>query len=89
MTKNNAISGGGEMTEKEQEEQEEQIVLLKSGDFTIAYHDSGYCSLHVGKKPYSKLPQKNIGEFDGCSVGYIPDIVQMLVRVLGGKVVTI
>lgn len=67
----------------------EIIELLKSGDFTIAYHDSGYCCLYQGKIPYSKLPEESIKEFEGTTKGYIPCEVELLVVALGGKVSSI
>ena len=65
---------------------EKQIIdLLKSGNFTIAYHDSEYCCLYKGKLKYEDLPEDGeVAEFDDVN-GYIPDIVELLVKALGGK----
>ncbi len=64
------------------------IELLKSGNFTIAYHDSDCCYLYKGKMTYDQLSEKNAKEinFDGMSDGYIPIEVEYLVEALGGKV---
>ena len=69
---------------------EKQIIdLLKSGNFTIAYHDNEYCCLYKGKLEYDNLPEDGeIAEYDD-SRGYIPDIVDILVKALGGKAETI
>lgn len=64
------------------------IEILKSGDFTIAYHDNGYCNLYKGKFEYDDLKGKPI-EFDDWEDGYTPDVVKQLVEALGGKVVSI
>lgn len=66
----------------------EIIKLLRSGNFTIAYHDSDYCCLYKGKMAYEELSEKNSKEinFDGMSDGYIPIEVEYLVEALGGKV---
>lgn len=66
----------------------EIIKLLKSGNFTIAYHDSDCCYLYKGRMSYDELAEKNAEEinFDGWSDGYIPIEVEYLVEALGGKV---
>jgi len=63
--------------------------LLKSGNFTIAYHDKDYCCLYEGKFKYDDLPED--GEFAEfyCSDGYAPKIVKFLAEALGGKVISI
>ena len=64
---------------------EHQIMeLLKSGDFTIAYHDRGDCSLYKGKYDYKSLPKKSVAEFCGDHNGYCPEIVEILSKALGG-----
>ena len=64
--------------------------LIKSGNFTIAYHDCGYCCLYKGKLKYDDLPEDGkVKEYEGEYDGYIPDVVKELVSVLGGKVITI
>jgi hypothetical protein len=69
----------------------EQVTkLLKSGNFTIAYHDSDYCCLYEGQYEYDDLPEEGeIASFDGTTDGYISEAVEVLVKALGGKVVTI
>lgn len=70
------------------------IETLKSGNFTIAYHDNCFCTLHIGKFTYDELPtdkhgelisKHTFGEYDG----YAPDEVKLLAEALGGKVVSI
>ena len=64
--------------------------LLQSGDFTIAYHDNGVCSLYKGKFDYEDLNKaKEFSSYDQCSEGYIPDVVEELVKALNGKVESI
>ena len=64
--------------------------LLKSGNFTLAYHDNGYCCLYKGKLAYDKLPEDGeLASYDDNTEGYIPDEVSALVKALGGKVETI
>ena len=65
------------------------IKLLKSGNFTIAYHDSGECTLYKGHKAYEDLPEDGIADFGGQTDGYIEDVVELLVEALGGKTETI
>lgn len=72
------------------------IELLKSGNFTLEYHDSQACNLYAGKHKHEDLTDdegepalKVFDEFDGRSDGYIPAEVEALVKALGGKVVTI
>lgn len=62
------------------------IEILKSGDFTIAYHDSDYCDIYMGKHNYEDLPEKPIKECEDKYIGYIPEVVELLVKALGGKV---
>lgn len=66
------------------------IELMKSGNFTIAYHDNGQCSLYKGKFEYDDLPEKSEHDFEyGDSEGYTPHVVQLLVKALGGASETI
>lgn len=65
------------------------IKLLKSGDFTIAYHDNGSPYLYKGKHEYDDLPEKELYQFDDGHDGYIPEVVYMLVKALGGATETI
>lgn len=68
----------------------EQLKLLKSGDFTIAYHDNGQCTLYKGKHEYDSLPEKGVADYyDHDGEGYLPPIVQLLVDALGGASETI
>ena len=62
------------------------IKLLRSGNFTLTYHDNGACDIYKGHVEYEKLPKKSLATFAGCSDGYIPDEVAILVEALGGKV---
>lgn len=66
--------------------------ILRSGDFTLAYHDNQHCTLHRGRRKYDidmATVSNQVAEFYGQSDGCIPDEVVMLVRALGGKVVSI
>ena len=67
--------------------QDELIKLLKTGNFTVAYHDNGYCIIYKGRHEYDDLPKKNIYiPHDMWDVGYAPHIVVLLAEALGGKV---
>jgi hypothetical protein len=70
----------------------EIIKLLKSGDFTLAYHDNGYCEVYRGKIEYDDIAGADlqpVGSFDSSeNNGYIPAEVSALVNALGGKAVT-
>lgn len=61
------------------------LELLRSGDFTISYHDNGYCSLSKGHHKYSDEVD-TIKDFDNNETeGYVPSVVALLVKALGGK----
>lgn len=63
------------------------IELLKTGDFTIAYHDSGYCTIYKNRLSYENLPEDGeVYECDCDMDGYIPAEVSLLVKALGGRV---
>lgn len=68
------------------------LEVLKSGDFTLYYHDNGYCSLYPGKIKPSQMDEENknyvnpIYEFNGCTNDYTPEEVSYLVKALNGKV---
>ena len=62
--------------------------LIKSGNFTIAYHDNGDAFLYEGKHTYERLPEEEVYHFTEND-GYIPEVVSALVAALGGKSVTI
>jgi hypothetical protein len=61
--------------------------LLRSGDFTIAYHDNGQCSLYKGRHKYDDLPKEEFASFDMNDNynGYAPAIVVFLVKALKGR----
>ena len=65
------------------------IELLKSGDFTIAYHDNDSPYLYKKKLEYDDLPEKEYYQFDSNHDGYIPEVVFLLVKALGGATETI
>lgn len=69
---------------KEYMKHEEIIKLLKSGDFTIAYHDRDGCSLYKGRHEYKNLPEKEVKIEDVDGNGYTPYIVELLIEALGG-----
>lgn len=62
--------------------------LLKSGKFTLAYHDNGRCTIHKGLFPdYEETTEETqIAEFDCEDDGYAPYIVILLASALGGNV---
>jgi hypothetical protein len=70
----------------------ELVELLKSGDFTLGYHDNGYCEVYRGRIEYDDINEKDlqpVGSFDSSeNEGYIPAEVAALVKALGGKAVT-
>lgn len=68
---------------------EKTIELLKSGNFTIAYHDNGDAVIYKGHYEYDNLPKKEIYSPEDQFNGYIPEVVEMLVKALNGKVDTI
>lgn len=64
--------------------------LLKTGKFTIAYHDRGCCTIHKGHIEYDEIPEKEVDQDMPEGIcGYIPGEVEMLVEALGGKVVSV
>lgn len=75
----------------------EALAVLKSGNFSIHYHDNGSGSIYRGRFDYDKLqdkegndanPGEEILQFDNSSPledGYVPGIVKILVEALGGK----
>ena len=65
--------------------------FLKSGNFTLVYHDNQACTLYKGKlKDTDEINDKTkvIIEYGGSSEGYTPDEVEDLVKALGGKVLS-
>jgi hypothetical protein len=71
--------------------EKEIVALLKSGDFTIAFHDRGECSIYRGKFKYEKLPEKEdyTIQMGAGQEGYAPDVVLFLCMALGGKCISI
>lgn len=64
------------------------IAMLRTGNFTLAYHDNQYCVLYRGHHDYDHLPKREITLPPGGE-GYIPVEVELLVEALGGKVETV
>lgn len=62
------------------------IELLKSGNFTLHYHDNGACDLYKGIHK-EILPNKEIASFSlgFNNEGYLPKEVELLVKALGGE----
>jgi hypothetical protein len=62
------------------------VEIMRTGDFTIAYHDNDGGCFYKGKHKYEDLPDDADYDFDvyGQS-GYLPEAVELLVRALGGK----
>lgn len=85
------------MTKKKQavSNDDRAIAILKSGKFTIAYHDTDCAVLYKGHHEYDELgddagrPAVKEVEFDDFSNSYTPAIVELLVRALGGRVCSI
>ena len=67
------------MTEKE------IIKLLKSGNFTIAYHDNCAPFLYQGRCTYEELDSAEEIEYEDFDDGYCPAIVALLVKALNGN----
>lgn len=70
------------------------IALLKSGDFTIIYWDSGEATLYQKKwdkkeefvrDDYETMNKFIVETNDYGNNGYLPQIVQLLGEALGGK----
>ena len=67
---------------------ENLVQLLKSGNFTVAYHDNQEGAIYQGRADNcNKLPEDdkvdNFALWD--NEGYLPYIVRVLVEALGGK----
>lgn len=69
--------------------QKELIEILRSENFTLAYHDNGDCYLYVGKFKYEDLPELEDYRFDNNYDGYAPEVVVMMAKALSGRVVSI
>lgn len=63
------------------------LALLRSGNFTLLYHDNGSCTLYKGKHVYEDATEDDECEnFDtNQHEGYLPREVMLLVSALGGK----
>ena len=69
------------------------IKLLKSGNFTIYYHDNQACSIYRGKLSQEEIEKcdeehnnTHIPVYDPMDEdGYLPEITKLLTQVLGGK----
>lgn len=72
--------------------EEEIIKLLKSGDFTIIYWDSGEATLYEKKwdkeKEFDRDDYETMNKFEvklsNFENGYCPVIVELLAKALGG-----
>jgi len=71
--------------------QAQVIAIMKTGDFTIAYHDNIVISFYKGKHEYDNLPEKEDYVFNSTytGYGYIPEEVYCLTMALNGQVETI
>lgn len=66
-------------------EEKEVIELLRSGNFTVAYHDNDAPCLYKGKWKYEDLEEEKEEVVISCMTdGYCPYIVELLVKALGG-----
>ena len=61
------------------------IELMKSGDFSLMYHDNGYCTIHKGHIKYEDS-ETGVIELPDKEFGYVPSEVVLLVKALKGKV---
>lgn len=61
------------------------LELLRSGDFTVSYHDNATPGLYKGKWKYEDLEDAEEIELANWEDGYCPQIVSLLVEALGGK----
>lgn len=68
--------------------------LLKSGNFSVHYHDNGSGSIYENRFEYEdfqdmegndRSPGREVFEFGNDEQGYLPYIVKLLVEALGGK----
>ena len=80
-------------------QEKELISVLKSGDFTVSYHDNQACIIYKGKyKEASDCPNVwdendenelecnvNFWDMEESFDGYTPEVVYYLVKALGGK----
>lgn len=68
------------------------IKLLRSGNFTLIGQDSDRIDLHKGHINYGEIIDEDGDvnseevEYEDIEVGYIPGIVVLLVKALGGNV---
>ncbi len=70
--------------------QKQVIELLKTGNFTIAYHDNGSPYLYKGHMTYEELEEEgDTYDFPNDFLGYCPEVVELLVKALGGKALSI
>jgi len=70
--------------------QKQAIDLIKSGRFTIAYHDNGYACLYEGKYDYEDLKEDSeVYTFEQNYDGYISEEVFILIKLLKGNCVTV
>ena len=70
------------------------VELFKTGDFTIIYWDSSSPTIYKGKWNYNKEFEKDdykemnkheVKMDEDWDSGYLPTIVELLTRALGGK----
>lgn len=66
---------------------EKQLIkLLKTGNFTVLYHDNGSCGFYKGKFKYDDPKErKPILSCDCQFDGYLPKEVELLIKALGGS----
>ena len=73
--------------------EQDLIKLLKSGNFTIAYHGNQEGCIYEGRiDNYNKLPvdgEPIDDSYPWAYDGYLPYIVRALVKALGGKALSI
>lgn len=79
--------------------EKEIIEILKSGNFTIYYHDNGESVIYKGKYTMSFLEKLQDDKFDkfedenkifdSSSDGYYTQDLELLVKALGGKLLCV
>ena len=59
--------------------QKQVIQQMKTGDFTIAYHDNACAEFYKGKYEYDNLPEKEDYAFNANHDGYLPEVVILFI----------
>lgn len=65
--------------------QKQVIEVMKTGNFTIAYHDNSDAHFYKGKFSYDRLPDEADYTFGSNYAGYMSEEVYCLIQALKGK----